>query len=69
MDGEPDVTPSFVTISAMSQSARDHARLGVAWFGDLTDDERDELIEYLAWYRARKRAIRRASHETGGATA
>ncbi len=34
----------------------DHARLGAALFGDLTDEERDELIEYLAWYRARKRS-------------
>jgi len=34
----------------------DHARLGLALFGDLTDEERDELIEYLAWFRARKRS-------------
>ena len=34
----------------------DHARLGEALFADLTDDERDELIEYLAWYRSRKRS-------------
>src|SRR5689334_8723153 len=27
-----------------------------ALFADLTDDERDELLEYLAWYRARRRA-------------
>jgi transcriptional regulator with XRE-family HTH domain len=35
----------------------------VAWapFGDLTDDERDELIEYLTWYRARRRTIPRRS--------
>jgi transcriptional regulator with XRE-family HTH domain len=26
-----------------------------ALFGDLTDDERDELFEYLTWYRARRR--------------
>jgi len=26
-----------------------------ALFGDLTDDERDELLEYLTWYRARRR--------------
>ena len=38
----------------------DHARLGEALFADLTDDERDELIEYLAWYRTRKRSLRRA---------
>jgi len=29
--------------------------VGAALFADLTDDERDELIEYLAWYRARRR--------------
>jgi HTH-type transcriptional regulator, competence development regulator len=28
---------------------------GAALFADLTDDERDELVEYLAWYRARRR--------------
>lgn len=25
-------------------------------FGDLTDDERDALVEYLAWYRSRRRS-------------
>ena len=30
--------------------------VGAALFADLTDDERDELLEYLAWYRARRRA-------------
>ncbi len=34
----------------------DPARLGMALFADLADDERDELLEYLAWYRARKRS-------------
>lgn len=29
--------------------------LGAALFADVTDDERDELVEYLAWYRARRR--------------
>jgi transcriptional regulator with XRE-family HTH domain len=29
--------------------------LAPALFGDLTDEERDELFEYLAWYRARRR--------------
>jgi Helix-turn-helix. len=29
-----------------------------ALFADLTDDERDELLEYLAWYRARRRSAR-----------
>ena len=39
--------------------APDRARLGQAMFSDLTDDEREELIEYLAWYRTRKRPMRR----------
>jgi transcriptional regulator with XRE-family HTH domain len=34
-------------------------RLGYVLLVDLTDEERDELIEYLAWYRARKRSMRR----------
>lgn len=34
--------------------------LGAALFGDLTDDERLELLEYLAWYRARRRSQRGA---------
>lgn len=29
--------------------------VGAALFADLTDDEREELVEYLAWYRARRR--------------
>src|SRR3954453_1207218 len=38
--------------------AKAHAPESVAGalFADLTDDERDELIEYLAWYRARRRS-------------
>ncbi len=32
-----------------------------ALFADLTDDERTELLEYLAWYRARRRSGRIAS--------
>ncbi len=28
--------------------------LSVALFADLTDDERAELVEYLAWYRTRR---------------
>ena len=34
--------------------------VGAALFADVTDDERDELIEYLAWYRTRQRSSRRA---------
>lgn len=32
--------------------------VGTALFADLTDDEREELLEYLAWYRARQRSRR-----------
>lgn len=30
--------------------------VSAALFADLTDGERDELVEYLAWYRSRRRA-------------
>ena len=42
--GESDTSP-VETVSA-------------ALFADLTEDERDELLDYLAWYRARKRSGR-----------
>jgi hypothetical protein len=29
--------------------------VAAALFADLTADEREELVEYLAWYRARRR--------------
>jgi transcriptional regulator with XRE-family HTH domain len=32
--------------------------IGAALFADLTVDERDELLEYLAWYRARRQSGR-----------
>jgi transcriptional regulator with XRE-family HTH domain len=32
--------------------------IGAALFADLTVDERDELLEYLAWYRARQHSAR-----------
>ena len=38
--------------------------VSAALFADLTDDERDELLEYLAWYRARRRSSRGASGAT-----
>ncbi len=41
-----------------SANAKD--TVSAALFADLTDDERDELLEYLAWYRARRRSSRRA---------
>jgi HTH-type transcriptional regulator, competence development regulator len=37
-------------------SASPNESVGAALFADLTDDERDELLEYLAWYRARRRS-------------
>jgi transcriptional regulator with XRE-family HTH domain len=36
-----------------------------AFFADLTDDEKEELLEYLAWYRARRRS-RAAGGNLGG---
>lgn len=35
--------------------------LGAALFAELTDDEREELLEYLAWYRSRRRSRRRVT--------
>ena len=32
--------------------------IGAALFADITVDERDELLEYLAWYRARRQSPR-----------
>jgi transcriptional regulator with XRE-family HTH domain len=32
--------------------------VSAALFTALTDDEREELLEYLAWYRARRRSSR-----------
>jgi transcriptional regulator with XRE-family HTH domain len=29
--------------------------VGAALFADVSEDEREELLEYLAWYRARRR--------------
>ena len=40
------------------------ATVGAALFADLSDDEREELLEYLAWYRARRRSSRDASGES-----
>jgi transcriptional regulator with XRE-family HTH domain len=34
--------------------------VGASLFADITDDERDELLEYLAWYRARRKSARAA---------
>lgn len=35
--------------------------IGAALFADITEDERDELLEYLAWYRARRQTARGSS--------
>ena len=35
------------------------AGVAAALFADLTEDEREELLEYLAWYRTRQRSKRR----------
>jgi len=35
--------------------------VGAALFADITVDEREELLEYLAWYRARQRSKRGAN--------
>lgn len=45
-------------------AAKPSDAVSAALFGDLTDDERDELLEYLAWYRARRRSSRGATRET-----
>lgn len=34
--------------------------IGSALFANLSDDETEELLEYLAWYRARRRSKRGA---------
>jgi transcriptional regulator with XRE-family HTH domain len=42
-----------------AQSPQDQSNgVAEALFADLSDDERDELIEYLAWYRARRKSNR-----------
>lgn len=41
--------------------------IGAALFADLTEDERDELLEYLAWYRARRHSPRGRAAAAGPA--
>jgi HTH-type transcriptional regulator, competence development regulator len=44
------------------------AGIGASLFADVTDEERTELLEYLAWYRARRASRRRTGGgRTGGA--
>ena len=40
--------------------------IGAALFADITEEERDELLEYLAWYRARGRSRRQAQTAATG---
>jgi len=40
--------------------AKSNDTVNAALFASLTDDEREELLEYLAWYRARRRSSRGA---------
>ena len=47
--------------------APDPVRLAAGLFADLTEDERDELVEYLAWYRARKASNRRRARRSSAA--
>jgi transcriptional regulator with XRE-family HTH domain len=43
--------------------------ISAALFADISDDERDELVEYLAWSRARQRSSRSRSRRPAGAPA
>jgi transcriptional regulator with XRE-family HTH domain len=40
--------------------------VAAALFADLSEEERDELVEYLAWYRARRRSGRSAVASAAG---
>jgi transcriptional regulator with XRE-family HTH domain len=42
--------------------------VGSALFADLSEDEQEELLAYLAWYRARRRSKRNGSGESGPST-
>jgi|SRR6185503_8759961 transcriptional regulator with XRE-family HTH domain len=41
------------------------AAVGASLFADLTEDEREELLEYLAWYRSRRRSGGRRQATSG----
>jgi transcriptional regulator with XRE-family HTH domain len=43
--------------------------IGAALFADITEDERDELLEYLAWYRTRQASPRGRLAQPGTAGA
>lgn len=43
--------------------------IGAALFADITEDERDELLEYLVWYRARRLSPRGKTLRAGPAPA
>ncbi|MGO9178673.1 MAG: helix-turn-helix domain-containing protein [Candidatus Limnocylindrales bacterium] len=46
-------------------ASNDSTTVGAALFADLTDDEREELLAYLAWYRSRGRSRRGAADRHG----
>ncbi len=49
------------------ESTADASHLvSAAIFADLTDEERNELVEYLAWYRARRRSEPRVDRTSRG---
>jgi len=52
------IVPSGTDVEGSSGEVPPRTVAG-ALFADVTDDERDELLEYLAWYRARRRSGRR----------
>ncbi len=47
-------------VPGATEPGAEHA-VSAALFADLTDDEREELVEYLAWYRTRRRGPRGAA--------
>ena len=47
-------------------NANPTAAVGAALFADLTDEEREELLDYLAWFRARKRTGKGADRRSRG---
>lgn len=48
-----------------TSSANSGESVGAALFADLSDDEREELLEYLAWIRARRGSYRRIDGGNG----
>jgi hypothetical protein len=61
-DGQSDTTARSDAATDAPTDAATGAATGSP-FADLTDDERSELLEYLAWYRARKKSRRDADRK------